>query len=142
MAHDEISLASLLVGVGSFALGLAARSVAPTLVSMIQRATVRLLATRGWNVNLWGRLGGQWNHVWYAQGSIHFPDENNCTTRLFAVGRHAAGLYESGGRMWLVTMSVGGDHLVVGRWQDVEAPGYHGAWMGKISLTGDYVTGW
>jgi hypothetical protein len=44
--------------------------------------------------------------------------------------------------MWLITMSVGGDHLVTGTWLDLERPGYHGAWMGKINLTGDYITGW
>ncbi len=98
MADEGLTIGSVLLGVGTFALGVLSRTLAPTLAVKAQRSLVRFLARNRIGLNLFGRLNGQWSHAWYANGSKRWNDENLSSARMSAIGRHAAGLYYSGSK--------------------------------------------
>ncbi|WP_156417964.1 hypothetical protein [Aureimonas sp. AU4] len=126
----------------TFMLGVAAAIAKPAIVDLSQQWIARFMAKR--RLHIWGnsRLGGDWFHTWYAQGSTEWPDENDCEVRLSVVGRHAAGFYTYQGEEWLVYLRLDEDRLVTGLWSSVAKNGYRGTLTGHLDLSGNTIVGY
>jgi hypothetical protein len=74
-------------------LGTFFRVISPPLSDWAQARVVRFVAKRQWKIGMISRSAGNWNHVWYAKGSVNWPDENNCFVTLSMIGKRFAGFY-------------------------------------------------
>src|SRR5262249_23294551 len=113
----------------------------PVLVDSLQKKTVEILARCKLPAFTRHRLGGDWHHIWYAKDSKNWPNVNRSRITIYSIGRHAAGLWSYRGSRWVVTARVGPDNLIEGTWRELKRNGYRGSWMGRLSLTGDYIGG-
>src|SRR6185437_10502089 len=95
-----------------------------------------------WKIGTNSRLGGNWNHTWYAKGSASWPDENNCSVTLSMIGKRFAGLYIYRDKSWVVEGALGPDNIVTGTWRELSANGYRGTWIGKVDLSLQAIVGW
>src|SRR5687768_17525142 len=93
---------TIIISILTYLLGIFSRTAAPLVADRVQLFLARRLAASGWHVGIRSRLGGDWNHIWYAEGSGDWPNENRCSVTLTAVGRHVAGVYTYQGRSWYV----------------------------------------
>jgi hypothetical protein len=133
---------SLLSHLLTFVAGIFARSVAPLAVNWVQRHLVFLIARSKLKIAASGRIAGDWHHTWYAKGSTNWPDENECSVTLSAIGRNFAGIWIYRNMAWFVRGEIGDDNIVTGTWGDLEKNGYRGTWIGKVDLNRKSIIGW
>ena len=132
----------ILLSVLSFVLGTLFRTISPPLSDWAQARVVRFVAEKGWKIGTNSRMGGHWNHSWYAKGSTSWPDENNCSITLSMIGKRFAGFYVYRDQNWLVEGALGADNVVTGTWRQLPGNGYRGTWIGKADLSLQTLTGW
>lgn len=133
---------SVLLPVSTFIVGLLARSLSPLLSFQLQKKLIEFLAKRQWRIGLGHKLGGAWNHAWYAEGSKNWPNENICSIAMSSIGNCSAGVYEYKGKQWLVTATLVAGNIIEGTWRDLTDNGYRGTWLGSLDNNNKQITGW
>lgn len=131
---------SILISLTSFIAGIIGtllfKALQPIASDIAQRRLVEIIARAPLKILMRGRLGGEWNHCWYAAGSRNWKTENRCRVTMYALGPYAAGIWEDAGSRWFVSMEIGGDNLITGVWREMKTQGYRGTLMGRYSITG------